>query len=109
MLKHVYCCALQDLKPSLVYTRISGYGQTGPKASLPGYASVCEAYGGLRHINGYPGEAGQEFDYENLIWIACLPLTGLAAAEGKRKSAVSGSCPPLTTLGPDPRLMHPCS
>jgi CoA-transferase family III len=38
----------QDLKPGLVYTRISGYGQTGPKASLPGYASVCEAYGGLR-------------------------------------------------------------
>ena len=31
-----------------MYTRISGYGQTGPKASLPGYASVCEAYGGFR-------------------------------------------------------------
>ena len=39
---------LQDLKPELVYARISGYGQTGPKASLPGYASVCEAYGGFR-------------------------------------------------------------
>ena len=39
---------LQDLKPDLVYARISGYGQTGPKASLPGYASVCEAYGGFR-------------------------------------------------------------
>ena len=25
----------------------------GPKASEPGYASVCEAFGGLRHINGY--------------------------------------------------------
>jgi crotonobetainyl-CoA:carnitine CoA-transferase CaiB-like acyl-CoA transferase len=44
----------QDLKPELIYTRISGYGQTGPKASLAGYASVCEAYGGLRHLNGYP-------------------------------------------------------
>jgi crotonobetainyl-CoA:carnitine CoA-transferase CaiB-like acyl-CoA transferase len=37
-----------DLPHSLVYTRISGYGQTGPKAQLPGYASVCEAFGGLR-------------------------------------------------------------
>lgn len=27
--------------------------QTGPKASEPGYASVCEAYGGFRHLNGY--------------------------------------------------------
>ena len=46
----IYCACplLQDLKPELVYARISGYGQTGPKASLPGYASVCEAYGGFR-------------------------------------------------------------
>lgn len=29
------------------------YGQTGPKAREPGYASVCEAFGGFRHINGY--------------------------------------------------------
>ena len=38
----------QDLKRELIYTRISGYGQTGPKAALPGYASVCEGFGGLR-------------------------------------------------------------
>lgn len=31
-----------------VYTRISGFGQTGPKAREPGYASVCEAFGGFR-------------------------------------------------------------
>lgn len=39
---------LQDLHPELIYARISGYGQTGPKAHLAGYASVCEGYGGLR-------------------------------------------------------------
>jgi len=43
-----------DLPPSLVYARISGYGQTGPLAKLPGYGSVCEAFGGFRYINGYP-------------------------------------------------------
>jgi crotonobetainyl-CoA:carnitine CoA-transferase CaiB-like acyl-CoA transferase len=37
-----------DLPDGLIYTRISGYGQTGPKAPLPGYASVCEAFGGFR-------------------------------------------------------------
>ena len=25
----------------------------GPKAAEPGYASVCEAFGGFRHLNGY--------------------------------------------------------
>ena len=43
-----------DLPPNIVWSRISGYGQTGPKAKLPGYASVCEANGGFRSLNGYP-------------------------------------------------------
>lgn len=40
----------------LIFARISGFGQTGPYASRPGYASVCEAFGGLRHLTGNPGE-----------------------------------------------------
>lgn len=38
----------------LVYARISGYGQTGPYASKPGYASVTEGISGFRFLNGYP-------------------------------------------------------
>ncbi|TFY79469.1 hypothetical protein EWM64_g4543 [Hericium alpestre] len=45
---------LQALKPSLIFTRISGYGQTGPWAKRPGYAGVCEAEAGFRYINGFP-------------------------------------------------------
>lgn len=33
------------------------YGQNGPKSSLPGYASVCEAFGGFRYINGFVDRA----------------------------------------------------
>ncbi len=50
----------EDLKlenPGLVYARISGYGQTGPYANRPGYASACEGIGGLRYVNGHPGQA----------------------------------------------------
>ncbi len=39
--------------PQLIYTRISGYGQTGPYSRKPGYASVTEAYSGFRYINGF--------------------------------------------------------
>ena len=42
--------------PALVYARISGFGQTGPYSGRPGYASVCEAFGGLRHLTGEPGD-----------------------------------------------------
>jgi crotonobetainyl-CoA:carnitine CoA-transferase CaiB-like acyl-CoA transferase len=43
--------------PGLVYARISGYGQDGPYASKPGFASVCEGMSGFRYVNGQPGEA----------------------------------------------------
>ena len=42
--------------PGLIYARISGYGQDGPYAAKPGFASVCEGFGGLRYVNGKPGE-----------------------------------------------------
>lgn len=43
--------------PKLVYARISGYGQTGPYASKPGFASVCEGISGFRYVNGHPDQA----------------------------------------------------
>ncbi len=45
---------LQAENPGLIFARISGFGQSGPYASRPGYASVCEAFGGLRHLTGQP-------------------------------------------------------
>ena len=44
----------KDSNPALIYARISGYGQDGPYASKPGFASVCEGVGGLRYVNGFP-------------------------------------------------------
>ena len=48
---------IEQKNPSLIYTRISGYGQTGPYSRKPGYASVTEAYSGFRYVNGFDGEA----------------------------------------------------
>lgn len=36
--------------------RVSGFGQTGPYATRPGYGSIGEAMGGLRHIVGDPAQ-----------------------------------------------------
>jgi len=47
--------ALQKHKPDLVYCSITGYGRTGPKASLPGYDPILEAVGGFMAINGELG------------------------------------------------------
>jgi formyl-CoA transferase len=47
---------LWEANPRLVVARISGYGQTGPYAPRAGFASVSEAMGGIRYVNGFPGE-----------------------------------------------------
>jgi formyl-CoA transferase len=47
---------LSEANPRVILCRVSGYGQTGPYASRAGFASVAEAMGGLRHINGFPGD-----------------------------------------------------
>ncbi|WP_182358079.1 CaiB/BaiF CoA transferase family protein [Tomitella gaofuii] len=47
---------LSARNPGIVLARVSGYGQTGPLAGRPGYASVAEAVSGLRHLNGYPDQ-----------------------------------------------------
>jgi len=47
---------LWEANPKLVIARVSGYGQTGPYAPRAGFASVAEAMGGIRHLNGFPGQ-----------------------------------------------------
>ena len=42
------------INPRLIMIRVSGYGQSGPYSSRPGYASVGEAMGGLRYVIGDP-------------------------------------------------------
>lgn len=46
--------ALSAINPRLIMVRVTGFGQTGPYAPLPGYASIGEAMGGLRYLIGYP-------------------------------------------------------
>ncbi|KAF9987265.1 hypothetical protein BGZ75_000877 [Mortierella antarctica] len=43
---------LSALNPGLIYTSITGYGQTGPYRTRPGYDVMIEAEGGLMYITG---------------------------------------------------------
>ncbi|MFN3579328.1 MAG: CaiB/BaiF CoA transferase family protein [Pseudomonas sp.] len=44
---------LHALNPGLVMVRLSGFGQTGPLSSQPGFGAVGESVGGLRYITGF--------------------------------------------------------
>ncbi|KAF9935271.1 hypothetical protein FBU30_004846 [Linnemannia zychae] len=43
---------LKELNPGLIYTSITGYGQTGPYKMRPGYDVMIEAEAGLMYITG---------------------------------------------------------
>jgi crotonobetainyl-CoA:carnitine CoA-transferase CaiB-like acyl-CoA transferase len=40
--------------PHLIIVRVSGFGQTGPYAELPGFGTIVEAMSGFAHRTGFP-------------------------------------------------------
>ena len=46
---------LREVNPRLVYTSISGFGQTGPWADRPGFDLMAQAMSGVMSVTGYPG------------------------------------------------------
>jgi crotonobetainyl-CoA:carnitine CoA-transferase CaiB-like acyl-CoA transferase len=47
---------LAKLNPKLIYASISGFGQTGPYATRPGFDQIAQGMGGLMSITGLPGQ-----------------------------------------------------
>ena len=45
---------LSATNPGIIVTHVSGFGQTGPRATEAGFGSIGEAVGGIRHTTGDP-------------------------------------------------------
>jgi formyl-CoA transferase/succinyl-CoA--D-citramalate CoA-transferase len=46
---------LAAVNARVIVTHVSGFGQTGPRAAEPGFGSIAEAVGGIRHTTGDAG------------------------------------------------------
>ncbi|WP_431886434.1 CaiB/BaiF CoA transferase family protein [Micromonospora wenchangensis] len=45
---------LRALNPALVLLRVTGFGQTGPYATRPGFGTLAESMSGFAHLTGAP-------------------------------------------------------
>ena len=48
--------ALAEINPWIILASISGFGQTGPYATRPGFDQIAQGMGGLMFVTGRPGE-----------------------------------------------------
>ena len=54
---------LHAANPRLTVVRLTGFGQTGPSAQLPGFARIFEAMSGFAHLTGEAGRDPQHMNF----------------------------------------------
>jgi formyl-CoA transferase/CoA:oxalate CoA-transferase len=82
---------LSGQNPALIYASISGYGQTGPSAGLPGYDAVAQAVSGMMSVTGEPeGEPVRSGTSLADVGAGMWALIGILAALHARQASGRG-------------------
>ncbi len=84
---------LQELNPSLIATRISGFGQTGPLSAMPCFDVIAQTRSGLMEVtgdpDGHPTMAGTYIvDYTTGMYATIGTLGALQARQRTGKGQV---------------------
>jgi crotonobetainyl-CoA:carnitine CoA-transferase CaiB-like acyl-CoA transferase len=99
---------LAAVNPRLVVARVSGFGQTGPYASRPGFGTLAEAMSGFAALNGEPDDPPLLPPFALADGVAALAtafavMVALRAREQTGRGQVVDTSliePLLTLLGP---------
>jgi crotonobetainyl-CoA:carnitine CoA-transferase CaiB-like acyl-CoA transferase len=96
--------------PSLIYCRISGFGQTGPMGGMPGYDAVVQAYSGIMHMNGEPGRGPVKVAMPVVdLTTGMLAFSGILLALHERDTSGRGQVVDLALLDSAISLLHPAA
>lgn len=83
---------LKEINPKLIYSAISGYGHTGPKAGRGGYDVIAQGESGIMALTGEPGSGPMRFPTPMAdITAGIYSLIGIQAALYARDNKVNGS------------------
>jgi len=82
---------LSETHPTLIYASITGFGQTGPRSSEPGYDAALQGMTGVMSVTGESGGSPMKI---GVAWIDMLTgltaTTGILAAYIERQRSGSG-------------------
>jgi crotonobetainyl-CoA:carnitine CoA-transferase CaiB-like acyl-CoA transferase len=97
---------LRQANPQLIVLRLTGFGQSGPYASKPGFARVFEAMSGFTHLCGEDGGQPMHMNYPIGDVIAGLFGAFAIAAGVARMRGDPASAPPEIDLSATEALMR---
>jgi crotonobetainyl-CoA:carnitine CoA-transferase CaiB-like acyl-CoA transferase len=84
--------ALKEVRPSLVYCAISGFGQTGPMRDNPAYDQIIQGLSGIMSITGTPETAPLRVGYPVADTLGGLVgAFSIAAALVRQKTSGQGA------------------
>jgi formyl-CoA transferase/CoA:oxalate CoA-transferase len=90
---------LSERNPRVIYASVSGYGQTGPSAHLPGYDAVAQAVSGMMSITGEPDGTGVRTGFSSAdIGAGMFAVIGILAALHVRESTGQGQYVDISLL-----------
>jgi crotonobetainyl-CoA:carnitine CoA-transferase CaiB-like acyl-CoA transferase len=90
---------LSGQNPRLIYASISGYGQTGPDAELPGYDAVAQAVSGMMSVTGEAGgEPVRSGTSRADVGAGMWALVGILAALHARQASGQGQLVDISLL-----------
>ncbi|HEX7304758.1 CoA transferase [Lentzea sp.] len=100
--------------PALIVVRVTGFGQTGPYSSRPGFGTLAEAMSGFAHLTGDPSMPPTLPAFglaDSLCGVAAVGATMMALWERDTKSPGVGQVvdmnlltPLMTAVGPGPTV-----
>jgi crotonobetainyl-CoA:carnitine CoA-transferase CaiB-like acyl-CoA transferase len=105
--------ALEEANPGLIFTRVTGFGQTGPYAHRPGFGTLAESMSGFAAITGEPDGPPTLPPFglaDSIAGIsaACAALMALYHRDARGGSGQSVDLailePIVTALGPQPMI-----
>ena len=98
---------LKAVNPKIIYTSVSGFGQTGPDRRRAGVNLIIEAFSGVLSVTGEPGKMPMRPGVQTADVFGALFATYATLAEPRRRRRATAKAASPTSRWSKPRSRRP--